>query len=758
MLYATCLRRLMLVSDVSRWHFAIEPRFAWWQVLLAGGLLVLLAVTVYWREPLAASRKRLLMALRSASLVLLVWMLWGWMIASEELKLPQLWLLVDQSASMQLAGESTRLSRAEQVSKRLQSGGVLNSLSDRFEVRIFGMGNGIQEKSREQLFGGSQAFKESTSRLGEDLSSLLASTTGQPVSAIWILSDGRVTEGRALTDSIIADQEDVPVYVTPLGDQTPPLDIVLRDVRAPVTAIPGDEIEIQATLTFPSMQVEEIQVELLDEQATVLTRQSMDVADALQEGGLSRATLPLRTTLGRSGIHTFRVRVNPINGETNTDNNEMPLQVEVREEPLRVLLIAGTPNYEFRFFKHLLERSTGPDQNKPWLTLTSVLQEGDPRYADQDRSAVRLPPVEETALDAFDVVVLIDANPDGLGPLLLERIAERIDRRGTGLLIVGGPKHLPHGLRGTPLAEMLPIVIEPTKPTLPTMLGKWRLRLTPFGAVERSLQLPDQAWEQMPAVQLMIPYKQTAVAAQVLVDGVNEQGEVLPAIITQRFGSGRIQLHLTDEMFRLVSTGTSDVPHEQFWLQSIRRLARGRQEARADYVQLRARPARAEAHEPVNLDLSLSDELGAKLAGDVRVKLSEPSRGLEQTITLSPDLNDDNHWQHVLEQLPSGKWEAELMVPGTRARVGFEVQAAPTETMRTDGDRPALESVAKLTHGKVIEMTATTEDVLNRLPKSKPISRRAGETRPLWNHPFLVLLLCTLLISEWGLRRWWNLL
>ncbi len=516
-------------------------------------------------------------------------------------------------------------------------------------------------------------------------------------------------------------------------------------------------MEIQAILSYPIKNADAIEVALVDEQGTSLVQKHLDVQQPNTDTGIGRATVSLRTTLGKSGTHALRLQATPLKGEMNVANNELPLQVAVREEPLKLLLIAGTPNYEFRFLKHLLERSTGPDVNKPWLTLTSVLQEGDPRYADQDRSAVRLPPADERSLDTFDVVILIDANPEGLGSLLLERFAERIDRQGTGLLVVAGPKHLPWGLRGTPMAKMIPVSLTESKPSLSDTLGAWKLRLTPFGEVERAMELTDRAWELMPAVHFVVPQGAPSPTAQVLVEGLNEQGQIIPTIVTQRFGAGTIQVNLTDEMFRLISTGTSDRPHEQFWLQSIRRLARGRQEARPDFMQLRARPLRAEADEPVHIGLNVSHDRGTKLTGDVRVRLKERETQAEEIVTLSHEPDSVTHWQQDVERLPAGYWEAELLVPDTNARTAFEVQAAPTEMMRTDGDRAALEQVARLTHGKVIEVSATPEEVLEDFPAPKPISRRAGETKPLWNHPLWVLLVCALLISEWGLRRWWNL-
>ncbi len=239
------------IAEVSYTHLAVEPRLAWWQILLALVGIVALVALVYDRERVYPGRKRVLMALRAASLLLIVWMIWGWMLASEELKLPQLWIVVDRSQSMQLPGASSADTRYEQAQRRLDRGRLSKSLAERFELRYFAMGNGIQEQSYSQLFESRSSPELVTSRLGDDLNALLASTIGQPVAAVWTLTDGRVTAGQSLTKAVPTDMGDVPVFATPLGDQSPSLDIVLRDLRAPATVIPGTKWKFKPSFRTP---------------------------------------------------------------------------------------------------------------------------------------------------------------------------------------------------------------------------------------------------------------------------------------------------------------------------------------------------------------------------------------------------------------------------------------------------------------------------------------------------------------------------
>src|SRR5690606_24835946 len=80
--------------------------------------------------------------------------------------------------------------------------------------------------------------------------------------------------------------------------------------------------------------------------------------------------------------------------EEAADNNSQLRAVSVRNETLKVLMVQSYPNYEFRYLKHLLERSTSQaNSSKKTFELSTVLQAADVEYATQDQSARRVFPV-----------------------------------------------------------------------------------------------------------------------------------------------------------------------------------------------------------------------------------------------------------------------------------------------------------------------------------------------------------------------------
>ena len=61
------------------------------------------------------------------------------------------------------------------------------------------------------------------------------------------------------------------------------------------------------------------------------------------------------------GDFEFTLDVTPLEGEQQLENNAQSRLVSVREEKVRVLLVASTPSYEYRFLKHMLERDSTVD-------------------------------------------------------------------------------------------------------------------------------------------------------------------------------------------------------------------------------------------------------------------------------------------------------------------------------------------------------------------------------------------------------------
>jgi hypothetical protein len=764
-----------MIILIANWRFDYGSTWSMgWVVFAVAVLAGLLWMTVLLGNSRLVRQQAITLAvLRGASMLILLWMSWGWSVVEEDVVLPELWITLDESQSMDLplsaaSGQGSAVSRWGHAHERLTDAKLIRSLNERFRVRFWGLGDGPREIGRAIPSDSRPPVEHS--RLGDDLAELLNRAIPGTVQGIWFFSDGRITSGDSFSESPLAMAlgRGIPVHVTPLGDEGGRFDLALTELTASSPAIPGDYVEVSGRFTTTRPSTRSVRVRLCDNQGNVLDESVLSLSE--KDGG-SRRSFSLGAVVRKSGRVTWNVAMEVLEGEADADNNRRSITIQVRDDPLNVLLVAHSPNYEFRFLKHLLERSASEDLETALVRLTSILQEADPRYADQDQSARRLPPTDEASLEAVDVFVLIDANLDDLGSSLLNRWRERVDVGGAGLLIVAGPRHLPHQIVGSPLSELNPVTgLEAmdgrglTNSSTP-MRGSamtptlWELRVSNFGRGERAVRLPKGAWQEIAPVSFLARSSGPRLGAQVLLEGSPiAGGSSQPALVLARHGAGNVAMQLTDEMFRLTSLSGDDRAHEWYWMQLLRRLARGRHAAAREFADLRVTPEKVFHNQTAKVQVSLSPALEERALSDVRVRVETEDRtNILRSIRLT---HGDGLWSADFDAngVP-GKYMLTIESPQIEDNPPtaiVEVAPPPTELSDTRAEISGLVDLAHQTRGIVFSQEQPITKWLDLLPSADPISKELRPPWPVWNHYVAVLLVIGLLTAEWTLRRLWG--
>jgi len=235
------------------------------------------------------------------------------------------------------------------------------------------------------------------------------------------------------------------------------------------------------------------------------------------------------------GVFRFVIEAAPQEAERDVSNNRLAGRIDVRQEKIRVLLVQGYPNFEYRYLRNLLSR-------EPSIELHSVLQEADHEHAGQEKGALAVFPVRRDELLAYDVVILGDANPALFGQSGLANLARFVNERKSGgaLLVMAGPRYMPWAYRDTPLAALLRITQRAA--LLPTLsYGRQQMHQfgagVPTGGLFTASDIPDQRSVVQDA-SLQWQVKQWQVAYRVnLSDQDNRQpGRTLADFATQMHG------------------------------------------------------------------------------------------------------------------------------------------------------------------------------------------------------------------------------
>jgi hypothetical protein len=779
-------------GDAATWRM----EFAWPWPPWATVLLVIAAVAwvafVYRRESSTASHavRAALAALRLIAIATILVMLSQVVVTLQQTAPPELVLLVDRSASMGItdppdtptasssASESPQddtvgdangvaLPRLEQAKRLLvdNDARLLDVMTTNYRLSAFAMAGGVERLSANDADTLATEVQKLTSdgpgteatRLGDAVRQVLDTSRGVPPAAIVLLSDGISTDGAPLAEAAqTARERGVPIVAVGIGSERQPRDVEISDVLVEDVVFLDDLVSFNVQVKATGLSGETARVVLMQAGSpTPLAEQTITFGP---DGEPTTVYLTHRPTT--AGDFTYAVEIAPRDDETSRDNNRRERTIAVRDQKIRVLLAFGYPSYEFRFLKSLLERDST-------VELSTYLQDADPDYAEQDRTALRSFPVARDALHAYDVIVFGDVDPQRLPRSIWPDVRSLVAEQGGGVVFIAGPRWLPWAYADVAEAsKLMPIDVEAVAlssgNTLPEGIARgFVVHPTPLGLRLPPMQLGDtpseseQIWQSLPPLYWLAPIDELAPAAQVLADlpsHTTTSGRPLPVIVTQYVGAGRVLFHAVDSTWRW-RLGAGDVYFARYWVQTVRYLARGKlvggRGAAITTDRREYRPG-----ERVEVRLRFAD---SRLAGDVdelALQLESPGQ-VRRQLTVRRDPAAAGVFAGTITDLGPGEYElslAEPRVPGEAPRARFTVAAPVGEFARTAMDRAALTAAAETTRGKFYTI-AEASRLADELPPGRRVPIAALPPLALWNRWWLLALFLAAIISEWILRK-----
>jgi hypothetical protein len=752
-----------------------------WLTLLALALIGLLVIAIYLREGDQVGRryKLLLAGLRLGVLGLVLLMIAQLAISLERTGLPYVAVLLDDSLSMTVVDPYDRELR-QVIDARLKQAGfaepsrwnlartlltenqgsLLTQLARRYRLRVYYVTGARPSPSIETdpLLREIRAMEPSgeTTRLGAAVRAVLGELRGNPPAAIVLLTDGINTDGPSLADAAAeARRKGVPLFPIGLGDDKPIRQLRLGDLLVDDVVFAGDLVNFQFKLSGVGCEGQRVEVVLRqDARPEVLARLEATVGP---DGQTQTLQLPLRVTA--VGKFRYRVEVTPPEGLAGSGGLRQEREIEVRKAQIRVLLVQASPSFEYRYLRNLLAR----DET---IELHTVLQDADPEYAQEDRAALRVFPVEREKLFAYDVVILGDVNPALLSQSSLQDLADFVTQKSKGgaLALVAGPKYMPLAYRGTPLASLLPIDLATARYPEPdrALREGFVAQLTELGLAQPAMQLGDSPaqtqtiWKNLPPLYWMFEAADVRPGARVLAErplAAGHGGHPLPLIVLQYVGAGRVLFSATDETWRW-RRRVGDVLFARYWIQMIRSLARSTLSSGRG-AELTADSRQYPLGRPVRLRVRFDDPRLAPPEDDGVTVVLEHTGHRTRRLGLERVAANRGVFEKTMEGLSAGQYHAWLAVPaleGQAPAVDFAVVAPHDELEQTRMDTAGLQRAADETKGRFYTF-ATADQLLAEMPEGRQVPMESLPPKSLWNKWPLLALLLGLLTTEWILRK-----
>jgi uncharacterized membrane protein len=657
-------------------------------------------------------------------------------------------ILLDDSRSMRVADEQGK-SRSDFVSGTFGADSpIVKSLASRYAVRYFRFSS-----SADRVAGPNDlTYNGTQTRLGEALLRAKEEFSGLPLAGMVLVTDGADTQESSIQESLLGLRAaQVPVFPVGIGRETFGKDIQVSRVNTPRSVLKGTNLAVDVIILSSGYSGTVVPLNVEDS-GRILSSQDVTLAPDGEP-----TTVRVHFTANEPGARTIRFRIPPQAGEEIGQNNVREVLLDVQDRKEKILFFDGEPHFEVKFIR----RAVDDDQNLQVVLLQRTFENKYYRVGVEgpDELAAGFPKTRDE-LFAYRGLILGSIEASAFTGDQLRMIADFADRRGGGLLMVGGRRAFAEGgYANTPVAEALPVVLDSKAPesfsrlqVTPTRAGEGH----PVTQIGKTEQDSIKRWADLPTVVSVNSLHQLKPGATMLLKGMDESKRESVVLAYQRYGRGKTLV------FNAYDSGVAwqlnakipveDMTHETYWRQLLRWLVDGV----PSQVELTSTPDQVEPGQKVTLTAEVADPSYVEVNdAAVTAHITGP-KGAVLDVPLQWTGERNGEYRGTFSPADQGMYEAHVDARRSSGTLGTSighVRVAPSDSEYFDAAMraPLLRRIADETGGRFY-----TPATLSSLADDVKYTGRGVTTieeRDLWDMPIILFLLLSLLLGEWSYRR-----
>ena len=737
-------------------------------------------------------------------------------------------IVADNSQSMTVFDPGLNRTRGEEMTGFLVTDPGLwrDTLDDMFQVRRYGIDSrlhGLKDFSELTYDGGA-------SGLGSALGQLGARFRDQPLAGILLVSDGNATDA----DIEQLDLAELPpVFPVVIGSNESSRDVSITSMSVSQTAFEDAPVTLRADVASVGFAGREVEARLYeadfskqagtdsgltDDSEPTIDRQTP--IESIAKGVSSdQETMTYRFQFRpeKPGVSFYRLEVSVVPdalaGDASTEeatlaNNKRLAVVDRDSEPHRILYVAGRPNWEYKF----LNRSLDEDDQVQLVGLIRIAKKApkfefkgrqgetsNPLYRGFDKKdefTEQLDQAVFTRLNIKDESELIGGFPKrvedlfGYSAIILDDlesgfftrdqmslVQKFVSERGGGLMMLGGYESLTRGdYEDTPIGRMLPVYLDSGKGlsgvqgvSLELTREGW---LQPWIRLRSTESLEYERLESMPEFQVINLVTEVKPGASVLMQAKSPfSGETYPALVSQRYGSGRSMVLAVGDLWRWQmhdKTDSGDLG--KAWRQMIRGLI-------ADVpnrIDIDLQREHTKAGSTMRIQVGVKDEkywpidnanvrltLKTLTAEETRDENGENQTGEMQStevqLNAEPSIKEPGLYQAMYVPRLEGGYHLGVEVTDgngvvvAREEAGWTNDPSAEEFQSLVPHRAWMDAVAQKTGGRVLNRSDLDGWAEGLQFEAAPIMETIST--PIWHTPYLFIASLGLFALEWYMRR-----
>lgn len=647
--------------------------------------------------------------------------------------------------------DNTRLAA---VSNLLGQGNrFATGLAEKFKVNLYGFSNRTTRiKSAGELTGDGTstdiagAFKDA-----------VRDSTGLPLSAIVLLSDGAANTPRDLAAQLRdLRARNLPVFTVGIGSTEKFRDAELVRVTTPRRVLIGSAVIADVLVRLNGYENQKVSIAVSEDGRAVKT-QAFDV-----KGGGEAQSVTVEFTPAAPGAHRYTFAIQPLEGETTTEDNAQETLIQITNDRPRFLYIEGEPRWEYGKLRWSLSK------NEKNLVLVSVLRSADGKFYRQgvesgDELTTGFPKTEEE-LFRYHGLMLGSIEANFFSFEQLKMIEQFVARRGGGFLALGGSRAFDAGkYANTPVADLLPLqLVGSFDESATPSLTDFKAVLTARGQTHAITRLAEERaqsakeWEALPPISIPEVLAGTKPGATVILEArdVNNKNRLVPLLAEERYGRGRTLALTTSDTWRWrMQMEAKNTSHETFWRQLLRYTISTTPNQTEVYSE---RDVYA-VNDPVTLRADVEDSKYEPIReAQVLARITRPA-GTTVEVPMQFDFSEEgNNFRGEFTPDETGLYKIDLTALKNGANVGtaqshFLVTELNREYHDAARNEELLRRVAAETGGQYYPL----EQANNLLEDIQYLEGSNSErvSRDLWDMPINFLLIVALASAEWFLRK-----
>lgn len=604
------------------------------------------------------------------------------------------------------------------------------------------------------------------------------------LSAIILSSDGQHNGSEDPMElAYKAKDLGIPIITVGVGNPSRPKNLsvsklYVRD-RVPV----NEPFEIEAAMYVEDFDGNRIQVDLLEHAIASDGTQEVGVrvssADVQVPEAGGRVRTSFQHTVRQPGRFAYTVRIAETEGESDVEDNEDTSGViEIVDQKVKVLLIAGAPTWEYRMLQRLFQRDTN-------IILSGWLQTMDTDRPQEGNERISQLPETLEELGQYNVIMMIDPRPDQFSEEWIANLKKFCKIKAGGVFYMAGPKHTNMFVtlnRLSGIRDVLPVRFGDeeyidTQQILSTATNSRPGKLLvvnhnlghPIMSFVNDYEENLRLWNLMPGIFWSFPTLVAKPTAQVLMergDQINVEGNQ-PLLVTGRYGRGNVVYMGFMGTWRWRRVGLRAQYFDRFWIQVVNYLVETRSLQGKRRGMIDTDRNEYELGEKVTLTASVLNERMEELTLPVIPARIQSANGRIQDIELKllPGLTGQYESSFVAQN--TGTFKITVELEGANDETGIEpvsyvVKPPSVESRAYWLDEKRLRDIAEASGGQYFHLHEL-DQIVDILPQLDSTTEYSSPPEPIWDVNeklrYLAFLLPFLLLTiEWAVRKKYKLL